>query len=127
VGKAGIQAIYNGAPNDLGSVSAVFKQTVGASLTVTTVSITTQPLANGRTKYILVATVTADGDPSLTPTGTVIFRRNGRTVGSAKLKGSVARLVLGRKAPGSQAKFVAVFQKNTRFESSSSPPFEFMS
>jgi Bacterial Ig-like domain (group 3) len=127
VGKAGIQAIYNGTANDLASVSAVFKQTIGASPTVTSLSITTQSLANGQTKYILVATVTADGDPALTPTGTVVFRRNGRSLGSARLKGGVARLVLGRKAPGSQAKFVASFQKNTRFRSSSSPPFEFVS
>ena len=127
VGNAGIQAIYSGTANDLGSVSAVFKQTVGASPTVTSSTIATQTLANGKTKYILVATVTADGNPMLTPTGTVIFRRNGRTIGSARLKGGVARLVLGRTAPGSQAKFVAVFQKNARFRSSSSPPFEFVS
>jgi hypothetical protein len=127
VGKAGIQAIYSGTANDLGSVSAVFKQTIGTSPTVTGLTITTQTLANGRTTYVLLATVTADGDPSLTPTGTVVFRKNGRSVGSAKLKGGAARLVLGRKAPGSQAKFVAMFQKNARFRSSSSPPFAFVS
>jgi hypothetical protein len=80
-----------------------------------------------QTKYILVTTVTAGGATALTPTGTVVFRKNGRSFGSARLKGCVARLVLGRKAPGSQAKFVASFQKNTRFRSSSSPPFEFVS
>jgi hypothetical protein len=79
-----------------------------------------------QTKYILVATVTG-GNTALTPTGTVVFRKNGRSFGSARLKGGVARLVLGRKAPGSQAKFVASFQKNSRFRSSSSPPFEFVS
>jgi hypothetical protein len=127
VGKAGIQAIYSGTANDQASVSAVFNQTVGASPTVTSLSITTQSLANGQTKYILVATVTAGGDTALTPTGTVVFRKNGRSLGIARLKGGVARLVLGRKAPGSQARFVASFQNNTRFRSSSSPPFEFVS
>jgi hypothetical protein len=127
VGKAGIQAIYNGTSNDLGSVSAVFKQTVGASPTITSLSITTQTLANGKTKYILVATVTADGDPSLAPTGIVVFRKNGRTIGSARLKGGVARLALGRKAPDNQAEFVASFQKNSRFRSSSSPPVNLVS
>ncbi len=127
VGKAGIQGIYSGATNDLGSVSAVFNQTVGASPTVTSVSITTQTLASGGTKYILVATVTADGATALTPTGTVVFRKNGRSVGTASLRRGVARLVLGRKAPGSQARFVASFQKNAHFRSSSSPPVEFVS
>jgi hypothetical protein len=126
VGEAGIQAIYSGTANDLGSVSGVFKQTVGASPTITSMSVTTQTLANGRTKSVLVATVTAVGDTALTPTGTVVFRKNGRSVGSARLKGGVARLVLGRKAPGSQATFVALFQKNARFRSSSSPPFQWV-
>ena len=127
VGKAGIQAIYSGTANDLGSVSAVFKQTVGASPTVTSASITTQPLANGKTKYILVATVTAAGTPALAATGIVVFRKNGRAVGRAQLKNGVARLALGRKAPSSQAKFVAMFQKNARFRASSSPPFALVS
>ena len=127
VGKAGIQAIYGGAVDYFGSCSAVFKQTVGASPTITTLLITTQTLANGRIKFILVATVTADGDPALTPTGTVVFKKNGHSLGRARVKGGVARLVLGRKAPGSGARFAASFQKSTRFRASSSPPLEYLS
>jgi hypothetical protein len=127
VGKAGIQAIYSGAVDDFGSVSAIFKQTVGASPTITSAYITTQTLAKGRTKFILVATVTANGDPALTPTGTVKFKKNGHLLGNARLKRGVARIVLGRKAPGSKAKFVASFQKNTRFRASSSLPVESLS
>jgi Bacterial Ig-like domain (group 3) len=127
VGKAGIQAIYSGAVDDFGSASAVFKQTVGASPTLTSLLITTQTMADGRTKYLLIATVTADGDTALTPTGTVVFKKNGHSLGSARLKGGVARLVLGRKAPGSGARFVASFQKNTRFRASRSLPVEYLS
>jgi hypothetical protein len=126
IGKSGIQAIFSGTVDDLGSVSPVFKQTVGTSPTVTTLSITAQPLANGRSKFILVAIVTPDGNPALTPTGTVVFRRNGRSLGSARLKGGVARLVIGRKAPGSGAKFVASFQKNARSGASRSAPVVYL-
>jgi hypothetical protein len=126
VGKSGIQAIYSGTVDDMGSVSPVFKQTVGTSPTVTTLSITTQPLANGRTKFILVAIVNADGNPALTPTGTVVFKKNGRSLGSARLKGGVARLVIGRKGSGSGAKFVASLQKNARFGASRSAPVVYL-
>jgi hypothetical protein len=121
-----IQAIFSVTVDDLGSVSPVFKQTVGTSPTVTTLSITAQPLANGRTKFILVAIVSADGNPALTPTGIVVFKKNGRSLGSARLKGGVARLVIGRKAPGSGAKFVASFQKNARFGASRSAPVVYL-
>ena len=126
VGKAGIQAIYSGTVDDMGSVSAVFKQKVGVAPTVTSLSIITQPLANGRTKYILVATVASDGDPDLTTSGTVVFQKNGRSLGTARLKHGVARLVLGRKAPGGNARFVAAFRKNTRFGASRSGPVEYL-
>jgi hypothetical protein len=127
VGTIGIQAIYNGTANNLASVSGVFKQAVGAAPTATALSITTQTLANGRVRYILVAEVTAAADAALTPTGTVVFRQNGRSLGTARLKGGVATLVVRGKPPGSQARFVASFQKNTQFRSSSSPPVQFQS
>jgi hypothetical protein len=125
VGTTGIQAIYNGTANDLRSVSAVVKQRVGAAPTVTSLSVTIQTLANGQTRYVLVATVTTNGDSALTPIGTVIFRKNGKSLGSARLRSGVATLVYRSKAAESPAKFVASFDKNTRFRSSTSLPVQF--
>ena len=122
VGTLGIQAIYNGTANDLSSVSRVFKQTIGPAPTETSLSVTTQTLAKGRIQYTLVASVATDGDPGLTPTGTVLFRQNGRSVGTARLKAGVARLVVRGRGTAKAAKFVASYQKNSKFRSSSSPP-----
>ena len=121
VGTLGIQAIYNGTANNLSSVSRVFKQTIGPASTETTLSVTTQILANGRIRYTLVASVATDGDSGLTPTGTVVFRENGRSVGTARLKAGVATLVVPGKGMAKAAKFVASYQKNSKFRSSSSP------
>ena len=125
VGKIGIQAIYSGSVNDLGSVSSVYKQTVNALPTATTLSIATETLARGRTEYFLVATVVPQTGISLTPTGTVAFRRNGRSIGTARLSGGTAKLVLGRSPPSSTLTFVASFQGGTEFGPSSSPALRY--
>jgi hypothetical protein len=123
VGKTGILAAYTGTADDLQSVSPVVRQKIAAAPTVTSLSVTTQALPNGRVRYILVATVAADGDPSLTPSGMVDFRMNGKSIGTARLKGGVATRVAHGKSAGSRAKFVASFEKNTRFRASRSGPF----
>jgi hypothetical protein len=125
VGSNGIQAIYSGSVNDQGSVSSSFKQTVVALPTTTTLSIVTQSLPHGRIEYILVATVApAGGNPPTSPAGIVVFRRNGRTLGKAKIAGGVAQLVLGRSRPSSKLTFVAAFQGNSQFQASTSIPYK---
>ncbi len=124
VGTTGIQAIFQGIANALSSVSAVLKQTVGPAPTLTSLTVTTQPLANGRTKLILVAGVTADGSPTLTPTGTVVFRKNGKSLGTARLRAGVATLIVRTKLTSNVTNFVASFQKNARFRSSASRPVQ---
>ena len=120
VGSSRIQAVYNGAPGELSSVSPILSQTVSALGTMTVVRLTGQIKPNGQTRYLLVATTTTDGEP-LVPYGTIVFRKNGRVIGRAKLKNGTARLVLGRKAAQS-GRFVAKFQGSLRFQASTSAP-----
>jgi hypothetical protein len=119
-GKASIQAIFSGTTDDLSSVSAVLTQTVTAVPTATTLTLATQTLANGKTRYVLVATVGPAIESSVAATGKVVFRKNGRMIGSAKLKGGVATLVIGRSAP--RGKYVAAFARNSQFKASTSAP-----
>ncbi len=125
VGTSGIQAIYSGSVNDQSSVSSVFKQAVNPLPTMTTLSIVTQSLRHGRMiEYILVATIApAGGSPTTSPAGVVLFRRNGRTLGKAKVVAGVAQAVLGRSRPSSKLTFVATFQGNSQFQASTSLPF----
>jgi hypothetical protein len=125
VGTNGIQAIYSGSVNDLGSVSSVYKQTVNKSPTATTLSLVTQSLPRGRTEYILVATIApAGGNPPSAPAGVIVFRGNGKTLGKAKITGGVAQLVLGRSRPSSKLTFVAAFQGSSQFQASTSLPYK---
>jgi hypothetical protein len=121
VGSSPLQAVYSGTPDDLTSVSPLVKQVVGPAPTATVLTVTAETLSGGRTKYVLVATVGVIGEQALLPSGTVIFRENGRSIGAAKIRGGAARLVLRRKPPSQTVRFVASFQKNTRFRSSLSP------
>ena len=124
IGISGIQAIYSGSVNDQSSVSSNYKQTVNPLATTTTLSIMTQSLAHGRIEYVLVATVApAGGNPPTSPAGIVVFRRNGRTLGKAKIAGGVAQIVLGRSLPNSKLKFQASFPGNSQFQASTSLTF----
>ena len=118
LGVSRIQAVYNGAPGDLSSASPASKQTVSAIATTTGVSLTTQVRPNGRTRYILVATVTSEA-PAFEPSGTVVFLKNGHVIGKAKLKNGTAALVLGQKAFPA-GRFVARFLGSPRFRPSAS-------
>jgi hypothetical protein len=71
-------------------------------------------------RYVLIATVTAGSSP-VAPSGNVIFRRNGKTIGRAKLNAGTATLILGSRARVNQ-KFVATFQGDRSFRPSTSPP-----
>jgi hypothetical protein len=120
-GKAKIQALYSGVPDDLPSASPVLTQTVTAVPTSTTLVVTSQIQPNGRTRIVLIATVVADGSGSPTPTGTVVFRSGGATVGKAKVTNGTATFVLRRNAKRNRA-FVAAFQGSSRFKGSTSTP-----
>ena len=125
VGTTGIQAIYSGSQNDLGSVSSVFKQTVSPLPTATTLYLVTQSLPRGRIEYVLVAAVApTGGNPPSAPAGVVVFRRNGKTLGKAKITGGVAQLVLGRSRPSSKLTFIAAFQGSSQFQASTSLPLK---
>lgn len=120
-GKAHIQAIYNGIPDDLPSVSLVLTQTVTAAPTSTSLIVTTRIQPNGQSRIVLIATVVAGDSDSLIASGTVVFRRNGISIGKAKLQNGTAVLVLGRNAKHNRA-FVAAFQGSSRFKGSTSAP-----
>ena len=51
----------------------------------------------------------------------LIFKRNGVAIGRSKLAGGSARLILGRGA-ARNGRIVAVFQGNSQFRRSTSPP-----
>jgi hypothetical protein len=120
-GKNQVQAVFVGTATNLSSVSALWKQTVVAAPTVTTITLTTETQANGTTRYVLVATVTPGTAASTAlVTGTVVFRKNGSVIGKAKLKAGVAVLSIGRKPP--RGKFVAALERSSNFKASTSPP-----
>ncbi len=119
VGKSSIQAVFSGTANDLGSVSPVLKQTVTAAPTVTSLTLTTETLSNGSTRYFLVAAVAPATASSAVTTGTVVFRKNGKVIGKARLKGGVATLAIGRNLP--RGNYVAALERNTQFAASTSP------
>jgi hypothetical protein len=119
VGGGRIQAVYNGSPNDMPSLSPFLIQVVDRFTTTTSLSLATQTRPNGRLRYVLEAFVTSDGAPGLLSFGTVVFRRNGRVIGRARLTNGAAVLAIGRHAP-SRGTFVAVFQGGSRFRPSQS-------
>ncbi len=122
-GKLRIQAIYSGSTDDFGSSSPIVIQSVLPAATSTSLILTTDTTAAGGVRYLLVATVVNDFSGSPVPAGTVAFRRNGKTIGKAKVVGGTAVLSLGSHAPASQ-KFVAAFQKSESFLASTSPPLQ---
>lgn len=119
-GKLRIQAIYSGSTDDYGSFSPSVIQSVSPAATSTSLTLTTETTAQGGVRYVLVAMVVNDSSGSAVPAGTVAFRRNGKTIGKAKLKGGTAVFSLGSRAPANQ-KFVATFQKSASFLASTSP------
>ena len=61
VGTSRIQAVYNGVPGNLSSVSPILKQTVNRLTTATVISLQSQVKPNGQTRYLLVATTSTVG------------------------------------------------------------------
>jgi hypothetical protein len=121
VGSGRIQAVFNGTANDLPSLSPFLIQAVDRFTTTTSLALTTQARANGRVYFVLVATVAIDGTTGLSPTGTVLFRHNGRSLGRVRLGGGTAVLTLGRRAPA-RGTFVASYQGSSRLQPSTSAP-----
>jgi len=124
VGTVPIQAVYNGTVDFLSSVSPVLKQKISPLPTTTSLSLTTQRLPNGSSRYLLTATVMASEGTSIVPVGTVVFRRNGVALGKSKLVDGIAQLVLGRKAPR-RGRFVAAYLGKSQFRPSTSSPVTF--
>ena len=106
--------------NDLSSVSGILTQKVNSLATLTVISLSSQLKPNGQTRTFLVASTSALGG-SVIPTGTVVFRKNGHTIGSARLKNGKAVLALLKRAAQS-GRFVARFEGSAKFGPSSSAP-----
>jgi len=119
-GKLRIQAVYTGSTDDFGSSSPIVIQSVLPATTSTSLTLTTQTTARGGVRYVLVATVANESSASPVAAGILVFRRNGKTIGKARLKGGMAVFSLGPRAPVNQ-KFVATFQGSASFRSSTSP------
>jgi hypothetical protein len=122
-GKLRIQAVYTGSTDYFGSYSQSAIQTVLPAATSTTLTLTTESTGGSGVRYVLIATVINQATGSAVPSGTVTFRRNGKTIGKARLGGGTAVFSLGSHAPVNQ-KFVAMFQKSASFLASTSPPVQ---
>src|SRR5204863_367673 len=97
LGSVSITAVYDGSTGILGSTSLGWNQTV--------------------VPYSTTTRVTSSANPSRT----VVFRRNGRSLGRARLTGGTAVLAIGRHPP-SQGTFLASYQGRSRFQPSTSAP-----
>ncbi len=122
-GKSRIEAVYTGTTNYFGSSSPIVTQLVLPAATSTSLTLTTQTTAKGGVRYVLIATVANESSVSPVPAGTVVFRRNGKKIGAARLSGGTVVFSLGSRAPVNQ-KFVATFQGSASFLSSTSPPVQ---
>ena len=120
VGTSRIQAVYNGSPGNLSSVSPILSQAIKRLSTTTVISLQHNVKPNGQTRFFLVAT-TSSVSGTMIPTGTVVFRKNGRTIGTARLKNGAAILNL-RGGAARSGRFVAKYQGNSRFGASTSAP-----
>jgi hypothetical protein len=120
-GMVRIQAVYNGTTTFLSSVSPVLTQKISPQPTTTRLSLTAVRMPNGSMRFVLTATVTASGESSIVPVGTVVFRRNGVALGRSKLVNRMAHLGLGRRLPRN-GRLVAVFLGSAQFRRSISPP-----
>jgi hypothetical protein len=118
-GKTRFQAIYNGSNTELPSVSRVFTQTVSRAPTLTMLEVSTELLPNGRTRITLIATVSTPTGTGIEPTGTVQFRSGGKSLGTARVKGGVAALVLVKRKVVYHS-FIASYKGSTKFSASES-------
>ena len=120
-GSTNIQALYEGTIDDLPSTSPAVPQRVDKFSTTTSLSVTTEVQPNGQVREVLQANVIAIGGLGVEAAGTVVFRRNGRIIGRARLNNGTAFLKLGRHVP-TRGKFVAAFQGSPRFKANTSSP-----
>ena len=77
-------------------------EAVNSLATITVISLSSQIKANGQTQYLLVATTKTLGGTHR-PAGTVVFRKNGRSIGSARLKNGTAVLRLSGESRSERA------------------------
>jgi hypothetical protein len=121
VGKGRIQAIYNGTPEDLPSVSPTVTQSVVRFPTATRLAWVGRIRHKTRGRILLKATVVTTGTTGVTPVGSVVFRRHGRPFRIVPLTNGTAVLVLHRRIPR-RATVVAAFQGSSQFQPSKSAP-----
>lgn len=119
-GDARIQAAFTGNPEDYGSVSPIFVQAVAKYDTATTLAARRVTRPNGRIREALLASVDALGAAGVVPMGKVLFRRNGRVIGRARLVGGTATILLPMHLPA-RGRFVAQYQASKNFGPSRSP------
>ena len=84
-GSVNIQALFEGTIDDFPSTSPAVPQRIDKFTTATGLTFATQLQPNGQMRDILEADVIAIGGAGISPVGQVVFRRNGRTIGRARL------------------------------------------
>jgi uncharacterized repeat protein (TIGR01451 family) len=116
-GRHGLTAVYGGDVNFNGSTSATVTATVRGA-TTTTLTSSPNPSTAGQT-VTFMATVTAAGGASGTPTGNVTFQSGAQTLGTAALSGGVATFATAALAAGATS-VTATYAGDTAFTGSTS-------
>jgi uncharacterized repeat protein (TIGR01451 family) len=98
-GPHAVTAAYGGDANNASSTSSVLTQTVGQTATTVAVTSSVNPSVPGQ-PVTFTATVASAGG---TPTGTVIFRDAGASIGTGALAGGVATLSTAALASGAHS------------------------
>jgi hypothetical protein len=118
-GAHNVTVTYAGYSPDAGSTSSVFKQTIGATSTKTTLTTSVNPPTHGKA-FTLTATVVPTYS---TIAGSVAFKSGSTTLGTAAVDGRTkqGRFTATLKSAGKYS-LTAVYSATTNFKSSTSSP-----
>jgi hypothetical protein len=120
VGPHSITAVYGGDTNFAGSTSAVFTQTINASMTTgttTTLISSLNPSIQGQAVTFTATVAPTSGTG--TPTGTVTFLDGSTTLGTGTLSGGMATVTVSTLTTGSHT-ITARYNGDTNFTTSTS-------
>lgn len=107
IGTHTITAAYSGEGNHTGSTSGGFQHTVNPIATSTTLNSNTNPSSYGNTVDFIATVTSLGGYPA---TGTVTFKEESTTLGTAALAGGTATFSTSSLSAGTHAPITAVYE-----------------
>jgi hypothetical protein len=117
VGTKAIKAIYGGDAIFISSTSAALSQVIGKEASTTTLTSSPNPSTFGQSVTFTAVVAPRFGG---TPTGTVVFKDGGKTLGSVSLSGGSASYTISNLARGAHS-ITATYNGSTSFIGSSGP------